>query len=86
MTLRNPKIFQVRHILRIGSPSHTTTYTLDGVAIDSVVSMRDLGVIIDSDLKFHSHVNTAVSKANRILSLLNRSFVNLSTDMLPILL
>ena len=71
--------------LRISSPSHTTTYTLDGVAIDSVASMRDLGVIIDSDLKFHSHVNTAVSKANRILSLLNRSFVNLSTDMLPIL-
>ena len=38
--------------------------------------------IIDSDLKFHSYVNTAVSKANQILSLVNRSFVNLSTDML----
>ena len=32
-------------------------YTLDGVTIDSVVRMRDLGVIIDSDLKFHSHVS-----------------------------
>ena len=32
-------------------------YTLDGIAIDSVASMRDLGVIIDSDLKFHSGVS-----------------------------
>ena len=39
--------------------------------------MRDLGVIIDSDVKFHSHVNSAVSKANRILSLIRKSFVNL---------
>ena len=33
---------------------------------DSVDSMRDLGVIINGDLKFHSHVNSAVSKGNRI--------------------
>ena len=46
--------------------------------------MRDLGVIIDSDVKFHSHVNSAVSKANQILSLISKSFVNLSSDMLPI--
>ena len=61
--LRTFNISKCKH-LRIGPPSHSTTYTLDGVAIDCVASMRDLGVIIDSDLKFHSHVNTAVSKAN----------------------
>ena len=47
--------------------------------------MRDLGVIIDSDMKFHSHVSNAVSKANRILQLSSKSFVNLSPDMLPVL-
>ena len=48
--------------------------------------MRDLSLvhsIIDSDMKFHSHVSSA--KANRILQLISKSFVNLSPDMLPIL-
>ena len=51
--------------LRIGQQSHPSSYTLDGTTIDSVVNMRDLGVI-DSELKFHSHTNSAASKANRI--------------------
>ena len=71
--------------LRIGPQSHSAAYTLDGIGIDSVEHIRDLGVIIDSDLKFHYHVNSAVSKANRILSLISKSFVNLSVDMLPVL-
>ena len=50
--------------LRIGQQSHSSSYTLDGTTIDSVVNMRDLGVIIDSELKFHSHTNSAASKAN----------------------
>ena len=65
--------------------SRSTSYTLDGVVIDFADSMKDLGVIIDSDLKFHSHINSAVSKGIRILSLISKSFVNLSSDMLPIL-
>ena len=47
--------------------------------------MRDLGVTIDCDMKFHSHAISAVSKANRVLSLISKSFVNVSPDMLPIL-
>ena len=34
--------------LRISQQSHSSSYTLDGITIDSVVNMRDLGVIIDS--------------------------------------
>ena len=71
--------------LRIGQQSHSSSYTLDVITIDSVVNMRDLGVIIDSELKFHSHTNSAASKANRILSLISKSFINFSSDMLPIL-
>ena len=71
--------------LRIGQQSHSSSYTLDGTTIDSVVNMRDLGVIIDSELKFHCHTNSAVSKANRILSFISKSFIIFSSDMLPIL-
>ena len=30
---------------------------LDGTTIDFAANMRDFGVIIDSDLKFHFHTN-----------------------------
>ena len=36
--------------------------------------MRDLGVVIDSKLNFASHVSRIVSRANRALGLLIRSF------------
>ena len=72
--------------MRGGQEAIATYHT---VTIDSVVSMRDLiGVIIDSDLKFHSHVNSAVSKANQILSIVCPLLYNLSShssDVLPIL-
>ena len=38
----------------MGSPqSYSTSHTLDGIVIDPVVKMRDLGVTIDCDMKFH---------------------------------
>ena len=65
----------------VHGPIQHHQYTFDGFVIDSVDNMSNLGVIIDSDVKFHSHVNSAVSKVNRILSLISKSFVNLSTDI-----
>jgi len=38
-------------------------YSLDGVDIQFATSSRDLGVIVDSDLKFHIHVRSIVAKA-----------------------
>ena len=71
--------------LRIGSGLCHASYTLDGVEIESVDYMRDLGVNIDANLKFHSHANSCVLKANRILSVIAKSFINLNSDMLPVL-
>ena len=53
--------------------------------IESVDCMRDLGVDIDANLKLRSHTNSCVLKANRILSVIAQSFINLSSDMLPVL-
>ena len=47
--------------------------------------MRDLGVNIDANLKSHSHTNSCVLKANCVLSVIVKSFINLSSDMLPVL-
>ena len=46
---------------------------------------KDLGVIIDNQLKFHTHTSAPVKKANSILGLIKRSFVALDEDTLPVL-
>ncbi len=38
---------------------------------------RDIGVIMDADLKFDRHVTDKVDKANRILGLVRQTFMHL---------
>ena len=42
---------------------------------------KDIGVHIDSNLKFDMHINTAVNKANRILAITRRTFECLNDDI-----
>ena len=56
-------------------------YYLNGVIIDSVDSQKDLGILFDNQLKFHHHTTTIVTKANRLLGLIKRSFDHLDSDM-----
>jgi len=48
--------------------------------IASTESMKDLGIIVDSSLKFHNH--TATVTANYMLAIINKSFEHLNTNML----
>ena len=48
-------------------------YSLNGTALERRNETRDLGVILDAKLTFASHVDSTVSKANRMLGLLIRS-------------
>ena len=62
--------------------SHTDTptqavirpYSIGGVGLDRVSAMRDLGVMLDEKLTFNDHIDRTVTKANRALGLLMRSF------------
>ena len=72
-------------VLRIGTSTFPQNYTLNGTPLDNVQDMRDLGVIIDSKLNFHSHSTYIVSKANRLLGLIRKSFENISIQTLPML-
>ena len=40
---------------------------------------KDLGVMIDEDLKFNSHINTIVNKANSIMGAIRRAFQHLDS-------
>ena len=49
------------------------TYLINGVALEQVQVMRDLGVMLDQKLAFAEHVDYTVRKANRALGLLMRT-------------
>ena len=72
-------------VLHIGSSTLPQTYTLSGTPLDNVYDMKDLGIIIDSQLKFHLHSAHVVSKANRLLGLIKKSFEHITIDTLPLL-
>ena len=52
-------------------------YTMIGCDIEQM--LRQMGILIDNQLKFHQHSSTAISKATRrLLGLISKSFINLS--------
>jgi len=44
-----------------------------------------LGVLVDNELNFHQHTASVIAKANRLLAIINKSFINLDTIMLHLL-
>ncbi len=57
---------------------------MDGTTLESVTEEKDLGVLIEEELKFHKHVSAAVSKANETLGIVKRTFDTLDMELLPI--
>ena len=49
---------------------------------ESTSSEKDLGIIIDNRLNFQEHIYTQISKANKILGLIRRTFQYLDKEML----
>ena len=49
--------------------------------LESVTSERDLGVNIDSKLKFSDHINSAATKANKVLGALRHSFKYMNIEV-----
>ena len=45
--------------------------------LEHVDEIKDLGVIVDSDLSFVSHINDKISKAYQMIGIFNRNFKNL---------
>ncbi len=54
----------------------------DRVILDETVAEKDLGVMIDQELKFECHIAEAIRKANTKLGMIKRTFVCLDEPML----
>ena len=58
---------------------------MNGVVLATDTSEKDLGVTIDGELTFHSHIANAVNKASRMLGLVKVTFTCLDEVTVPIL-
>ena len=72
------------HVLTLGefyNIRHTQRYTLNGQELEHVFDEKDLGVKIDSALRFEEHISEKVKKANAMVGLIRRSFSFLDCDL-----
>ena len=68
------------HVLTLGRIEdilHTHNYELYNKLLDHVFEETDLGVNIDSEVKYEEHISKKVNKANSIVGLIRRSFTHL---------
>ena len=72
--------FEVKFTGNIGNVG--SGYVLIRDEIHLVKSLKDLGVLIDFNLKFHSHTFSAVGKSSDLANELLRSKVNSSCDFM----
>ncbi len=70
------------HILQAETRNHKYEYEMSRVKLDSIQCVRDLGVAIESNLKFSHHCKDAACKANRMLGFINITFSFKNKDII----
>ena len=56
-------------------------YSMNNVVLEEIEVEKDLGVNIDNQLSFKSHIASMTAKANRIVGIIRRSFRNLTEEL-----
>jgi hypothetical protein len=69
----------------IKTTTNAVSYFLQFHTLDTVEEEVDLGVTVDNKLKFSKHVDTKISKANKLLGLIRHTFKFLNADTLTLL-
>ena len=72
------------HVLTLGkfeNIMHTHRYKIYGTEIEHVFDEKDLGIMIDSELKFEEHISLKARKANAIMGMIRRSFTFLYCNL-----
>ena len=54
--------------------SRYTLYNMNGHTLKTTKCEKDLGVQFDDSLKFDTHINSIINKANRILGIVSKTF------------
>ena len=75
-TWQLPISYSKCNILVLGNSSSNINFSFPSVIIKQVQIIRDLGVLVEPDLKFISHIHSIIDKANIRSSLVFRSFLS----------
>ena len=70
-------------VFHLGNSNQKHTYEMNGTTLDITHAENDLGVTVDEDLKFHTHVVNAINKASRMLGLIRKTFTLLNETTVP---
>jgi hypothetical protein len=68
-------------VLHIGHNNRHIQYTMNGNTLDEVSEERDLGIIMQNDLKWDKQCSKAVQSSNKILGMIRRSFSYLDKEI-----
>ena len=69
-------------VMHFGNNNLHAVYTLGGKVLQVVEEERDLGVIVQDDLKVSKQCAKAVTTANKVLGMISRSFSNRSAKVI----
>ena len=72
-------------VLHFGTHNANYSYRLNNHTLDSTKTEKDLGVIIDNELKYHVHAASATKKANQVLSIMKKSYYTRDAKTMPTL-
>ena len=72
-------------VLHLGAGNLHRQYTMRGTSLEETENERDLGIYVDTSLKFRKQAAAAVAKANQILAVIRRSFELIDECTLPLL-
>jgi len=63
----------------------SAVYSIDGIPLEFVQSHKDLGVLVDTGLRFHLHIRAVVGQASGLANNMLRSTVNRSPEFMILL-
>ena len=69
-------------VLHFGHNNGQVHYVMDGKILETVEEERDLGVIIQSNLKVDKQCAKAAKTAHSVLGMIRRSFINKGVDII----
>ena len=71
-------------IMHLGAANTQAPYFLNGTQLAEVSQERDLGIVVDHDLKFRHQTAAAIAKGSQMLAVVQRSFAHISVFTLPL--
>lgn len=71
--------------IHLGTSNPRYSYRILGTTLSQEETEKDLGVLVDHELKFRKQAAAAASKANQVLGLVKHSFAKVDRQTLPLL-